>query len=99
MRDQVTTGIEALDTLIDGLFVGDNVIWYDDAGSLADVFYLNLIRSSQQQDAPLIVAHDIGGDLVMFADAGEALTDACFLTVQDVNDRQGQDALRGFLQG
>jgi len=54
MRDQVTTGIEALDTLIDGLFVGDNVIWYDDAGSLADVFYLNLIRSSLQQAAPLI---------------------------------------------
>jgi len=54
MRDQVTTGIEALDTLIGGLFVGDNVIWYDDAGSLADVFYLNLIRSSLQQDAALI---------------------------------------------
>jgi len=54
MRDQVTTGIDALDTLIGGLFVGDNVIWYDDAGSLADVFYLNLIRSSLQFDAPLI---------------------------------------------
>jgi transcriptional regulator with XRE-family HTH domain/KaiC/GvpD/RAD55 family RecA-like ATPase len=54
MKNCVTTGIEALDTLIGGLFVGDNVIWYDDAGSLADVFYLNLIRSSLQQEAPLI---------------------------------------------
>ena len=54
MKDRVTTGIDALDTLIGGLFVGDNVIWYDDAGSLADVFYLNLIRSSLQQDTPLI---------------------------------------------
>jgi len=54
MKDRVSTGIEALDTLIGGLFVGDNVIWYDNAGSLADVFYLNLIRSSLQQDEPLI---------------------------------------------
>lgn len=54
MRDHVTTGIDALDTLIGGLFVGDNVIWYDDAGSLADVFYLNLIRSSLERDQPLI---------------------------------------------
>jgi len=54
MRDHVTTGIQELDALIGNLFVGDNVIWYDDAGSLADVFYLNLIRSSQQQGAPLI---------------------------------------------
>ena len=54
MKDRVTTGIDELDTLVGGLYVGDNVIWYDDAGSLADVFYLNLIRSSLQQDAPLI---------------------------------------------
>lgn len=54
MRDPVTTGIEELDALIGSLYVGDNVIWYDDAGSLADVFYLNLIRSSLHQDAPLI---------------------------------------------
>jgi transcriptional regulator with XRE-family HTH domain/KaiC/GvpD/RAD55 family RecA-like ATPase len=54
MRDPVTTGIEELDALIGNLYVGDNVIWYDDAGSLADVFYLNLIRSSLHQDAPLI---------------------------------------------
>ena len=54
MKDRITTGIEDLDPLIGGLYIGDNVIWYDDAGSLADVFYLNLIRSALQQKAPLI---------------------------------------------
>ena len=54
MRERVTTGIGDLDTLIGGLYVGDNVIWYDDAGSLSDVFYLNLIRASLKEDAPLI---------------------------------------------
>ncbi|MGD9330320.1 MAG: XRE family transcriptional regulator [Desulfobacterales bacterium] len=54
MKDRVTTGIDELDSLIDGLHIGDNVIWYDDAGSLADVFYLNLIRSTIQQKASLI---------------------------------------------
>lgn len=54
MKARVTTGIRDLDNLFGGLFVGDNVIWYDDAGSLADVFYLNLIRTSLQDEAPLI---------------------------------------------
>jgi len=54
MKARVTTGIRDLDNLFGGLFVGDNVIWYDDAGSLADVFYLNLIRAAFQEEAPLI---------------------------------------------
>ena len=54
MKERVGTGIGDLDSLIGGLYVGDNVIWYDDAGSLSDVFYLNLIRSSLQDHAPLI---------------------------------------------
>jgi transcriptional regulator with XRE-family HTH domain/KaiC/GvpD/RAD55 family RecA-like ATPase len=54
MKNRITSGIEALDALLGGLYVGDNVIWYDDAGSLADVFYLHLIRATVQQGAPLI---------------------------------------------
>jgi len=54
VKDRLTSGVDELDALLGGLYVGDNVIWYDDAGSLADVFYLSLIRSALQQEAPLI---------------------------------------------
>lgn len=53
-KTRVSTGIEALDQRLDGLFIGDNVIWYDEAGSLAFPFCLNFIRESQNKEKPLI---------------------------------------------
>ncbi len=50
----ITSGIESLDQLLGGLCIGDNVVWYDAAGSLASVFCLNLIRASQTENKPLI---------------------------------------------
>lgn len=51
---RITSGVEALDRLLGGLFIGDNVIWYDTAGSLASAFCLNFIRASHKEDRPLI---------------------------------------------
>lgn len=51
---RVTSGISQLDRLLDGLYIGDNVVWHDDAGSLAHVFCMNFIQSSQVQDKPII---------------------------------------------
>ena len=51
---QVTSGINQLDALLGGLFIGDNVVWLDDSGSLAYVFCLNFMHSSQTQSKPLI---------------------------------------------
>jgi transcriptional regulator with XRE-family HTH domain len=51
---RVSTGIVELDRRLDGLFIGDNVIWYDEAGSLAFPFTLNLIQESQKAGKPLI---------------------------------------------
>ncbi len=48
------SGVDHLDFLLEGLFIGDNVVWYDDAGSLASVFCLNFIQASQAQKKPLI---------------------------------------------
>ncbi|MBI5583172.1 MAG: helix-turn-helix domain-containing protein [Deltaproteobacteria bacterium] len=50
----VTSGVEQLDQLLDGLYIGDNVVWHDDAGSLAAVFCLHFIRASQAEGKPLI---------------------------------------------
>ena len=51
---RVASGVSQLDRLLGGLFIGDNVVWHDDAGSLAHVFCLNFIQASQAQDRPLI---------------------------------------------
>ncbi len=53
-RMRVASGVSQLDRLLGGLYIGDNVVWYDDAGSLAMVFCLNFIQASQSQNKPLI---------------------------------------------
>jgi transcriptional regulator with XRE-family HTH domain/KaiC/GvpD/RAD55 family RecA-like ATPase len=53
-RVKVTSGVDQLDSLLEGLYIGDNVVWYDDAGSLATVFYQNFIRTSLNQGKSLI---------------------------------------------
>lgn len=53
-RPRVSSGVSQLDHLLAGLFIGDNVVWHDDAGSLASVFCLNFIQASQAQDKSLI---------------------------------------------
>jgi transcriptional regulator with XRE-family HTH domain/KaiC/GvpD/RAD55 family RecA-like ATPase len=51
---RVSSGVSELDRLLGGLFIGDNVVWHDAAGSLASVFCLNFIRTSQAQGRPII---------------------------------------------
>jgi len=53
-RYRVTSGVNQLDRLLGGLFIGDNVVWLDDSGSLAYAFCLNFIQASQAQNKPLI---------------------------------------------
>ncbi len=53
-KRRVSTGLRGLDRRLDGLLIGDNVIWYDEAGSLAFPFTLNFIQASQKENKPLI---------------------------------------------
>lgn len=51
---RVTSGISHLDHLLDSLHIGDNVVWYDESGSLAPIFCLNFIHSSLVLNKPVI---------------------------------------------
>jgi len=53
-RLRVTSGVNELDRLLGGLFIGDNVVWHDDSGSLASVFCLNFIQTSQQESKQIV---------------------------------------------
>ena len=51
---RVASGISHLDHLLEGLRIGDNVVWYDEGGSLASAFCLNFIQASQAQKKSII---------------------------------------------
>ena len=51
---RVTSGVAPLDRILGDLYIGDNVIWYDDSGSLASVFCQHFIQACQAEDRPII---------------------------------------------
>jgi len=53
-KRRVSSGIPELDRLLGDLFIGDNVLWYEDAGSFSSVFCLHFIRESLSRKKPLI---------------------------------------------
>jgi len=53
-KQRVHSGVSRLDLLLGGLFIGDNVVWHDDAGSLAPVFSLNFLLACHLQKKPII---------------------------------------------
>jgi transcriptional regulator with XRE-family HTH domain len=53
-NQRVPSGVGRLDLLLGGLFIGDNVLWHDDAGSLAPVFCLSFLQASQLDNKPII---------------------------------------------
>jgi transcriptional regulator with XRE-family HTH domain/archaellum biogenesis ATPase FlaH len=55
-RIRVSSGISELDRLLGGLFIGDNVVWYDDSGSQASLFCLNFLQTSLAQRKSVIYA-------------------------------------------
>ncbi len=53
-KKRVSSGIAELDRLLGDLFIGDNVLWYEDAGSFSAIFCLKFIRETLARKKPLI---------------------------------------------
>ena len=54
-KDCISSGIKHLDNLLGGgVYIGDNVVWYDDVGSLAYEFCYNFIKISLKDKKSLI---------------------------------------------
>jgi transcriptional regulator with XRE-family HTH domain/KaiC/GvpD/RAD55 family RecA-like ATPase len=78
----LSTGIADLDQLLGGLFIGDNVIWYDAAGSLAPPFAVNFIAASLAQGKALIYVSFDRSPKTLIQDLGP-LADSPGLTILD----------------
>ena len=53
-KRRVSSGIPDLDQLMGDLYIGDNVLWYEDSGSFSSAFCLNFIKESLTRKKPLI---------------------------------------------
>lgn len=53
-KKRISSGIPQLDLLLGGLYIGDNVLWYEDAGSFSAAFCVHFIRESLVQKKPVI---------------------------------------------
>jgi transcriptional regulator with XRE-family HTH domain/KaiC/GvpD/RAD55 family RecA-like ATPase len=53
-KKRVSSGIAQLDHLLGDLYIGDNVLWYEDAGSFSAAFCVHFIRESLAQRKPII---------------------------------------------
>ena len=81
-RLRIASGVGELDRLLGGLYIGDNVVWHDDAGSLASVFCLNFIQASYAQGKPLIYVSFDRSPRNLIEKLGP-LADSPFLTILD----------------
>jgi len=97
-RERVSSGVGELDRLLGGLFIGDNVVWYDDAGSLASLFYINFIQTSLAQEKPVIYVSFDRSPRNLLEKLG-ALADSRNLTILDCftyGKGAGSDVFRKF---
>ena len=78
----ISTGIADLDQRLGGLSVGDNVIWYDAAGSLVPPFAARFIDTSLAQGKALIYVSFDRSPRTLIQDLGP-LADVSHLTILD----------------
>ena len=78
----ITTGITELDQRLGGLTIGDNVIWYDAAGSLAPPFAARFIDASLSEGKALIYVSFDRSPRTLIQDLGP-LADSPHLTILD----------------
>ncbi len=82
-KTAVTTGIDGFDRLLGGgVFIGDNVVWYDDEGILAAVFNLNLIKASTA-DKKYIIYVSFDRSLKNLLERLGTLADSPYLIILD----------------
>jgi len=53
-KKRVSSGIPELDRLMGDLYIGDNVLWYEDVGSFSSAFCLNFIKETLNRKGQLI---------------------------------------------
>lgn len=51
---KISSGVKNLDSLIDSLYIGDNIVWEVDAGTSYDIFVQNFIKQSFHESQTIV---------------------------------------------
>jgi transcriptional regulator with XRE-family HTH domain len=97
----ISTGIPNLDHHLGGLAIGDNVIWYDTAGSLSQPFIRHFLHASYSDDKSLIYVNFDRSPRTLLEDLGP-LARSSSLTILDCftdGKGDGSDIFDKFYQG
>ncbi len=78
----VPNGVPRLDLILGGMFIGDNVVWYDESGNLAQVFWHRFVQTSLAGGRAVILASFDRSPKNLFERLGPLVRDAN-LTVLD----------------
>ncbi|MFP4477457.1 MAG: helix-turn-helix domain-containing protein [Desulfatibacillaceae bacterium] len=81
-KQKITSGIPRLDQILGGVLIGDNVLWYDDSGSLAAMFYMRFVQSSLEAGKPVIFVSFDRSPKNLFERLGSLVRDSN-LTIMD----------------
>ncbi len=89
---KISSGISSLDSLIDSLYIGDNVVWEVDAGTAYDVFIQNFVRQSFDDSQKVIYVsfnrspQTILNELSKFLSPDHFILIDCFTSGKGKND-------------
>jgi transcriptional regulator with XRE-family HTH domain len=89
---KISSGVKNLDTLIDSLYIGDNIVWEVDAGTSYDVFMQNFINQSFQESQTIVYVsfnsspQSILGKLKDFIAPDHFILFDCFTSGKGKND-------------
>ncbi len=90
---KINSGISDLDHLLDSLYVGDNVVWEVEAGTVPEIFILNFIRQSLAESNNVIYIsfnkspHTILQKIGEIGPEGNFVLLDCFTSGKGKNDR------------
>ena len=90
-KNRISSGVESLDSLIEGFSVGDNVVWEVEAGSSFGVFIRNFIARSFKARQKVIYVSFNRSPQTVFTDLGPILTPEHFTLIDCFTSGKGKN--------
>lgn len=91
-RQKVSSGVGDLDRLLGGLYIGDNVIWYDEVGMLAGVFIENFLQASLELNKPIVYISFDRSPRNLITRLGNYIESESFVVVDCFTNGKGEKA-------
>lgn len=89
--DKISSGIRDLDSLIDSLYIGDNVVWEVDSGTSFELFIQNFMRQSFEENQNVIYVSFNKSPHSIFQQIGNAPSQETFILLDCFTSGKGKN--------